>query len=365
MRRVLSLAALVMVFALVAGVATRVVAARPVMVAVVTRSSAGSVIGSSEVNAGVLFAEEVRTSRLKVVPLNDQWEPAVTRGQIAEARAKGVRFFITSHPSNCAVEAAPLFSNDTEALMLVTASVTDALTGRDDGILRIVPDVALEQRELARYVAGSGARRILVVQDTSNRPYTDPAFRVFSEELARHGSFHITKLEVLVSSFGHDELKEFLSQPADLFYILAGSHQPAIGTIAQLACLQNKTAPILLTPWTRSPAVWEAAGPAASRIVLASHFPARDADPALRSYVARFRARFGYDPASLSIGVRQALELLDAAARAGHRTPKRVKQWLLSHSPHRTSLGLVSFDRFGDATTGFHYLTDLRQESTE
>ncbi len=365
MRRVLSRAVPVVVVALAAGAAARLLGSGPLLVAVVTRSSSGSVIGSSEANAGVLFAEEVRASRLKVFPLDDHWRPAVTRQRIAEARAQGVRFFITSHPSNCAVEVAPMFGDADAALMIVAASTTDVLTGQDDGVLRVVPEVGQEQRELARHVAERGAHRILVVQDTGNRPYTDPAFREFSEELARHGRFQIARREVLVSSCRPDELREFLAQPADLLYILAGSYQPAIGTIAQLFCLQSETAPILLTPWTRSPAVMEAAGPAVRRIILPAHYPARGADPAIHSYVTRFRARFGYDPASMSVSVRQALELLDAAVRAGHRTPRQVKRWLLDHSPHHTSLGPVCFDGYGDATTGFYFLTDLRQEFDE
>lgn len=343
----------------------RLTALKPIIVAVVTRSSSGSVVGSSEVNAAVLFTEETPKSPLTLITLDDQWDQTQTRRLITEAMGHGVRFFVTSHPSKCAVEVKDLFARDSEALMLVTASTTDALTGLDDEILRVVADVAQEQRQIARYVAESTAGTILVVQDTGNRPYTDPAYRVFFEEMTKRGDYTISHREILVADYRPEDLQSFLAAPADLLYILAGSYQPAVGTIAQLFHLIHPGARILLTPWTRSPAILEAAGPAADRIVLPSHYPSRWNSAAISGYVARFRSRFGYEPISMSIGVRQSLELLDAAFRAGMRSPKEVKQYLLDRSPHATSLGPVSFDRYGDATSQFYFIDDLQGEFTE
>ena len=50
----------------------------------------------------------------------------------------------------------------------------------------------------------------------------------------------------------------------------------------------------------------------------------------------------------MSFGIRQALELLDQAISHGHRTPAAVKHYLLSKPVHHTSLGSISFNRFGD-----------------
>ncbi len=356
---------LIFLAAVAAGVFVWQKAQRPISVAVVTRSSSGSVVGSSEVNAGTLFIEETPGSPIAILALDDQWDTTLTRCVISEARARGERFFITSHPSKCAVEVADLFADDTEALMVVTASATDKLTGHDDGILRVVSDVAREQQAIARHVMQSGARRILVVQDTGNRPYTDPAYRVFSQELAGHSDIQISRREILVSDYHPDDLELFFADSADLLYILAGSYQPTVGIIAQLFHLQHPQAPILLTPWTRSPTILETAGPAAERMILPSHYPSRHEDTAVGSYVTRFRDRFSYDPISMSIAVRQSLELLDAAFRAGNHTPLEVKQYLLNQSPHKTSIGSISFDRNGDATSEFYFITDIQKEFAE
>ena len=64
----------------------------------------------------------------------------------------------------------------------------------------------------------------------------------------------------------------------------------------------------------------------------------------------------------MTIGVRQALELLDDAFAQGYDTPARVKRYLLSVPTHQTSLGPIAFDRNGDVAGTIHFLTDLRQE---
>ncbi len=154
-----------------------------------------------------------------------------------------------------------------------------------------------------------------------------------------------------------------MAENYDALYILAGTYQSSIGNIAQLFHYLHPEMPIVLTPWARSPAILETAGDAIDHIILPSHYSPRHLDPALDSYFRRFSARFGYEPHSMTAGVRQALELLDQAFAKGYDTPETVKQYLLSTPTHQTSLGPVSFDKYGDVTAGkFFFIQNLRQE---
>jgi len=119
---------------------------------------------------------------------------------------------------------------------------------------------------------------------------------------------------------------------------------------------------ILLTPWARSPAILETSGEAIDRIILASHNPSRRRDPILDDYFRRFSARFGYVPNDMAIRIRQALELLNQAFAKGYDTPEGVKRYLLSTLTHQTSLGPISFDRYGDVAGKFFFIQDLRRE---
>ncbi len=254
------------------------------------------------------------------------------------------------------------FFKEPSALAIVAAATSPVLTGKDDYTLRIIADAEQEQRSIARYVNNMKGERILVLQDEGNLPYTDPAFKFFSEELETLGKWRIVHSKLVVSNFSPDELTPIMKEHYDALFILAGSYQAAIGNIAQLFHYLHPNAPILLTPWARSPGILENAGPAISKIILPSQYPSRHDDPSLDSYFSRFQNRFGYEPHAMTIGVRQALELLDIAFSKGYRTPEDVKNYLVSVKIHETSLGLISFDQYGDVAQPFYFTVDLERE---
>lgn len=333
----------------------------PIQVGLITWMASGAVVGSSEMNAGDLFLEEHPHTRIQLVPVDDEWNPERTPHVIAEAMARGVRFFVSTHPSHCAVASLPLFA-DGRALVINAASTSPALTGRDDFLLRIVPDAIQEQRALSREVAGWPGRRLLVVQDSGNLAYTDPAFAAFSAALATSDRWQVIQRKLTIAAFRPEDERAFMAEHYDALYVLAGSYQSAIGNLAQLFHALHPEAPILLTPWARSPAILDTLGAAIGHVVLSSQHPSRHADPALDDYFRRFRARFGYEAHAMTIETRQALELLNRAFQQGHDTPETVKRALLAVPTHPTSLGPIAFDRTGDVTGDFRFLRDLDRE---
>lgn len=333
----------------------------PIPVGMVAWLASGAVVGSSEINAGDLFLEERPRSRIQVVPLDDEWKPERSAPVIQGAMAQGVRFFISTHPSNCAVACLHLFA-DPGALLLNLASTSPILSNKDDYFLRIIPDGVREQQAIARHINQLPGQRLLVLQDTGNRPYTDPAFAAFAAELAALGTWRIEHRPLRVADFKPDDYRALMAEPYDALYILAGSFQTAVGNLAQLFHYQHPEAPILLTPWARSPAILETAGDAIDHLILPSLYPSRHQEPALDDYLQRFQARFGYEAHVMTVGVRQALELLDAAFAQGYETPEAVKAYLLSVPVHQTSLGPIAFDRGGDVGGHFYFLTDLERE---
>jgi branched-chain amino acid transport system substrate-binding protein len=335
--------------------------AERIPVGLVAWAASGAVVGSREWNAADLFLEEHPDSLIRLFPLDDEWKPDKTAPVIQGAKDAGVRFFIATHPSNCALPSLPLFTNP-GALMINVASTSPVLSGKDDFFLRVIPDAVQEQQAIARSIQQMPGQRLLVLQDTGNPSYTDPAFAAFSAELAALGHWQIVHRPLRVAEFKPDDERPLMSEPFDALYILAGSYQTAIGNIAQLFHYLHPQAPILLTPWARSPAILETAGDAIDRIILPSPHRSRHQDPALDDYFRRFRARFGYEAHGITIGVVQALELLDRAFAHGAADPLAVKQFLLSVPVHQTSLGSIAFDRTGDVGGSFHFITDLKQE---
>ncbi len=316
------------------------------------------VFDPSEMNAADLYLEETPDTRMTFRRMYYELKPEVSTSLFLEAMADGVQFFITTQPSTLAVESRHLFTNGS-ALLINTSSTSPLLSGQDDYILRIIPDARSEQAVMARLLNGLSARRVLILQDESNPRYTDPAYAFFTNALAALGDHEITHRKLRVDGFEPEAYRALFEEPFDALYILAGDFLVAIGSIAQFFHYHHAEAPILLTPWARSPMILETMGDALERIVLPGHHPSRSENPAIGDYLTRFRQRFDYEPHSMALFVRQAMELLESAFAAGFKTPVAVKDYLLSKPLHTTSLGPVAFDAHGDIEGTLYIVHDL------
>ena len=338
--------------------------AGPVLrIALLTKLESGSLVGASEANAATLFLEERaragRKSDIEVKPYDDAWLPEKALMAYERARADGYEFFVTSHTSTSAIGLEPAMRRD-GVLAMVTGSATTALSGKDDLILRNIPDLAYEQARVAEYVSTLPGTEVLVLRDLDNGAYTEPAFWSFSAEVAgKNLRLHDIRMSALDLEAARAAM---LEKPFDVLYILVGGYQASAGTFAQLAASINPSVRIVFTPWLKTPALAASAGPALERSTLPSHYPAKGQDPRVDGYIERFEARFGYVPTFISLNVYAGLETLAAAWDSGARTPAEFKRWILGRGEVPTSFGVSVFDRFGDSNTPLVMIEDPRRE---
>lgn len=334
---------------------------RPVLVAVDLLLVRGAAWDPTARNSAELFLEDRPRSRIRLVSLFNDSEPANSPASIARLKKRGVHFFLSTHPSSHALASLQEFRGG-EALAINAAAASYSLSGRDDDFVRVVPDVRQEQRAIAQAVhrlpiartSQRSPRRVLVLQDTTNPAYGTTALAAFRDELERLGGWELVVCPLRVRDFAPGRDRKLLMADIDAVYVLAGKFEPAIGNLSQLVHQIHPGVPILLTPWARSPDVIGRIGPARASTLLASSFPARRDSEAVRHYLERFEQRFGYSPSALSLSTRQSIELLDQALASGAQTPSQVKRYLLSRRVHRTSLGPVQLDRFGDSSARFY-----------
>lgn len=316
----------------------------------------GAGIDPSDRNTAQLFLEDHPHSPIRLVDQFNSVEPTQAPEDIQAVIEGGVRFFVTTQASSHAVPSQHLFANGEPALAINVSATSTQLSGQDDQFLRVIPDLALEQRAIARQMRQLPGRRLLVIQDTGNLAYTKPALAEFLRELQQGEDWQVTVHPQHLRSFDPRRHQAVLAQPYDALYVLGGGFNPLIGNICQWFHQANPEATIVLTPWARSPTIAANAGPATSRILIASPYPARGDNPVLDAYLARFEERFGYEPYVMAIATRQALELLDQAFRQGHRSPSAVKRYLLGRREHPTSFGPIQFDASGDMQAQFHFI---------
>jgi branched-chain amino acid transport system substrate-binding protein len=315
----------------------------------------GAAIDPSDLNTAQLYLEESAGSPIRLETMFNSADPSQGPADVQALLDQGVRFFITTQTSSHAVPSLGLFA-DGRALAINVSATSEELSNRDDYFLRIIPDLLQEQRAIAARINQLEGKRLLVMRDSRNFRYTEPALKHFLQALQAERRWETTVRSFRTDSFDPRQESAIVSQPFDVLYILGGDFLPTIGNLAQQFHQFNPSAPILLTPWARSPALLQNAGDARERILIASPYPDRRTDPAVHQFLRRHEQRFGYEPYAMGIGTRQAVELLDQAFRRGHRTPAAVRAYLLNQQPHPTSVGLVRFTPSGDVQATFHFL---------
>lgn len=329
-------------------------------IAIMTKLESGSIVGSSEFNAGKLFLEDHGITSIDLVPLNDDWKPDKTKEAYEEFRKKGLRILITSHVSSCAVAITDQINLD-KVFAFVTGATTDALTGKDDYILRDIQDVHLEQKSIAEYVNALPGGKLVIIRDTVNNAYTEPGMKHFKQYLAK-GS--VRSFEISTDALDTNAVQTQLQQePFDIVYLLIGGYQSsAVGTLAQIVTQINPSSAIMLTPWVKSPVLLEAAGNAIKNCTLPSHYPPRGQNPAVDNYVDNYKKRFGYAPTFISLNVYTALEILYQAIQNNCTDPDSIKAFVLKQKTFKTKFRTTMFDAFGDADIPLYFVTDIPKE---
>ena len=325
----------------------------PVAIGIDLPLTPGAAIDPSDKNAADFYKEQNRSSPIEIYDSYNSPDPNQALNELEKAADKGIRFFVNTQASSHAVQCLEFFASD-QALSINVSATSTRLSDNDDYFLRIIPDLEIEQTFMASEVARLKGRRLLVLQDTGNLAYTQPALEVFRQQLRSSSTWQLHVHRMRYTDYQPRKLQALMQQPWDGLYILGGAYQPSIGNMVQQFYQVNPKAPIVFTPWARSPAVLANAGEAVHQVVQISPYLDASKDPTLERYLQSFKTRFGYEPHTMSFGTRQALELLDQAFAKGHRTPKAVKHYLLSKTVHNTSLGTIRFNRFGDNSCQFY-----------
>ena len=206
----------------------------PVAIGIDLPLTPGGAIDPSDKNAADFYREESPGSPIHIHHCYNSPDPKQAPAELRQAMAQGIQFFVNTQSSSQAVECLELFDSD-RALTINVSATSTRLSGRDDHFLRLIPDLRREQIAMAQAVARLPGRRLLLLQDTSNLPYTDPALQVFRQELARRSAWHIQVQRLRFTDYQPQQLQAVVQQPWDGLYVLGGvlsgldwQHGPAV-----------------------------------------------------------------------------------------------------------------------------------------
>jgi len=329
-------------------------------IALMTKLESGSLYGISEVDSAKYYLKSNGINNIEIVPYNDGWDPERIESVYNEIREDDIDIIIASHPSSCALELLDLINKEEDpVIVFFTASTTDRLSGVDDSIYRVIQDVEKEQKSIAEYIATEEYNDLLVVRDTENYGYTEPAEEYFKKYYI--GNLNV--IDVHASKFNSSEIEAVMQDYSfDAIYLLIGDYQANAGVIAQVAVKLNNEVDIYYTPWMKTPDIIDTAGNTIYQSVMPSHYPARNKDEEVNSYIEAYKKEYDYVPTFDSLNVFKVMEVINQNIMQGKRDPISMKKNIDSIRSYETKLGPVNFDEFGDTETELFFIDDIKRE---
>jgi branched-chain amino acid transport system substrate-binding protein len=328
-----------------------------IKVGVVSCLSGGlSTFGISSVQGTKLAAEEINSAGgilhqpLNLIIDDNQSKPGET--------ARIVRKFLTQDrvdailgdlTSSLTMEAAPLAQNAHVPLLTPTATNV-AITPIGDFIFRSCFTDPFTGRVMARFALDHlQARRAVIMTDIKQ----DYSVGVAAELKQYFGANGGQLLEDLSFSSGDTDFRAQLSKLRAVRpeVVFLPAYYPEVSLILREARLLGVTAPFVGGEGWDSPALVQIAGKSADGSYYANHFSARDPDPRVQQFVARYQERYHAVPDALAALWYDGMRLLaDAIERAGSDNPEKIRDALAQTKDFSGVTGNISLDGQRNAT---------------
>lgn len=112
----------------------------PLLVVMDSPQMAHSQFDPTEIDAAKLYLEEFPNSPFDIEFFFYDFDQTVTLARMQQQLDQGRQFFITTQPSQLAVSSSSLFSERGQRLLINTSATTTKISGKDDAIVRVIPD---------------------------------------------------------------------------------------------------------------------------------------------------------------------------------------------------------------------------------
>lgn len=317
---------------------------------------AGPMTGSdaqmgADFQKGVSLAVEEWNSRggvlgrtIKTVLVDDQSDSAqavVAAQKLVKDRVAGV---VGHYNSNCSIPASDVY-HQASIPMITPASTNPLLTGRGyRGIFRVCGTDDQQGKAGADFVSRKlQAKRVAVLHDST--VYGKGLAELFMTHLGSSASIVYTGGIIRGSKDFRGVLREIREQRPDLVYF--GGVYSEAGLLIKQARDLSLTVPFLSGDAAFDRKMIEVAGSSAAEGTYLTFSPNPENLPTARSFVEKYRARYG-DPGAYSVYAYVAANVLFEALQAAGTTDGRAVAEKLHSLEFSTALGPIRFTEKGD-----------------
>jgi branched-chain amino acid transport system substrate-binding protein len=256
-------------------------------------------------------------ARYELLVESDRNDPKVAQSAVASLAARNTTFVVGPMTSTMAVAAVPE-ANRVGLVMISPTATTDELSGKDDFFFRTAADASTGARQLARVLHDRGLRSVLVLMDIANGAYSSSFGHAVAMEFLRLGGTSAPEL-----GYWSGKSLDFASalarvdaQAPDAVVLVDNPTDAGIAsqhlrrTMPQVA--------IALSPWGANAQYLQVGGRASEGAIALQAVDLDSTLAPMRTFVDRYRERFGEAPTTPAVQAYEAVMLgVDALDRGG------------------------------------------------
>lgn len=318
-------------------------------------------LGVSGRNGATLAVEELNAAggvggrRLELVVRDDQQDPQAARRAVQALVDLGV-VAIVGHMTSAMTEATLAQANQAHVLMVSPTASAAKFQGLDDWLVALYLSTRASTDAITEQMAGPGkVRRLAILQDLSNRAFTQAWVDGVGEGLGRRGG------ETAVFTFTSGEARSLaevagraLAARADAVLVLANSLDSA--SLCQQIRKADARIPIYGSDWGFTNDVVAHGGRAVEGVVFTQKVNMEDRSPGFRRFLEAYQARFGRAP-DFAAALSYEAVLLVAEGLRRDTTREGLRRAILSLGSFQGVQGRLEVDRFGDVARTQYLMT--------
>lgn len=278
-------------------------------------------LGIAERNGLLLAVDEINGAggidgqMVEVIIKDDQGLPEVARQVDRELIDAGV-VAIVGHVTTAQSLAGLEVTEPVGVLMFSPSASSMQLSGLEDGFFRACADNRLDAQLLADKMRTQGRQRLLIYYDQENAAYSLAYANELQQAFEATGGVTVEKIAMETDEPDFEALVTVgRSSDPDAVLIIASAVHTAL--LIQRARLMDWDVAMYASDWAYSEAFIQTGGQAVEGVELVAAFDMDMDTPAMRSFEARYRQRFGYAP---NFGAMQAYETMILLGRALQQT---------------------------------------------
>lgn len=318
-------------------------------------------LGVSGRNGATLAVEELNAAggvggrRLELLVRDDRQEPEAARQAVQELVDQGV-VAIIGHMTSAMTEATLAQAERARVLMVSPTTSASRFGGRDDGLVLLYLSTRASTAAIVERMSRvEKVRRLAILQDLSNRTFTQAWVDDVTAELARRGG------EVAVVTFTSGEARPLsevaalaLAGRPDGVLLLANSLDTA-GLCQQVRKLDPRI-PIFGADWGFTQDAVAHGGGAVEGAIFTAKIDMNDPSPAFRRFRDAYQERFAR-PADFAAALSYEAVQLVAAGLRRDATREGLRAAVVSLGAFQGLQGELRIDANGDVARRQHIMT--------